>query len=182
MILSGVKKIRKLAIVSSILLAGCSGGGGTSGPQIATPAPTLAPTPSPSPTATISGVSPGPVIATWKGDGSFTAQSDPNWPVAFIPVPGDPKGSWTKGPPIVFTGLGQTVTVTLSQANFTGVLPTFTTFVGNCTGLSAKPAAQTQMRVFYSAVGSSNCTVQFDGDSAGSYQGAAVVIPITVPG
>jgi len=93
------KTLREMVIVISILLAGCNGGGGSSGAPTATPTPTLARAPSPIPTASRS-ISPGPTIASWKGDVTFNSQSGPNSPLSFISEPGDFAGSYTKGSPI----------------------------------------------------------------------------------
>lgn len=176
--LSGVRPYIAFAIVS-IALAACSGGGGgtNSVPQ-PTSTPTLAPTSTPTPIIT---GTPGPTIASWKGDGSFNAQSDPNWPLSFIPEPGDPAGSYTKGPPISYTAVGQSVTVSITQSNFSGILPTIVYFTGNCTGITGSAAGANQFRVSYNSVGHSSCTLQLNGANNGAYQGFAALLVINVP-
>jgi len=158
-------------------IAACSGGG-SSGPSQVTQAPTISPSPSPTPASG----PPGPTLAIWKGDGSYVAQSDPNWPLSFIPVPNDPVGTITKGPPIIFTALGQSVTVSLSQANYLGALPTLVIFNGpSCSGISGQSIGNNQSRFFYNSAVSANCSVQMYGETLGSYQGAAVMLPFVVP-
>lgn len=158
-------------------IAGCSGGGASSASTQPTTTPST-PTPTPTP---INGVSPGPTIVIWKGDGAFTSQSDPNWPLSFTPEPGNPIGFFTNGPPIVYSAVGQSVTVSVSQANYGGPLPTLAIFTGSCTGLTGLPVGTNLYRVFYNSVGHSNCTVQFNGQNNGSYQGFAALVPIVVP-
>lgn len=178
--LTGVKAIAALVCICSTIAA-CSGGGGSVGGVQSTPPPTMTATPSPSPTATGIIGSLGPVIATWKGEGSYSAQSTPNWPLTFIAIPADPLGSYTNGPPIVFTATGQSIIVSVSQSNYTGLLPTLAIFVGTCTGLSGVASGSTQLRVTYTSVGSSSCALQLDGARNGSYQGAAALLQIIVP-
>lgn len=159
-----------------IAIAGCSGGG--SSPQTqATAMPTNSPTPTPTP----GGVAPGPTIVSWKGDGAFSTQSDPNWPLSFTPEPGNPAGFFTNGPPIVYSAVGQSVTVSLNQSNYSGPLPTLAIFTGNCAGLTGVSVGPNLYRVSYNSVGHSNCTVQFNGENNGSYQGFAALVPIVVP-
>jgi len=178
--LTGVKTLIILMCVSSVIL-GCSGGGGSVGSGQPTSTPTVQSTPSPRPTATGIIGTLGPVVASWKGDGAYSAQSDPNWPLTFIPVPGDPVGSYTNSPPIVFTAIGQSVTVSLSQSNYTGLLPSLAIFVGTCTGLSGVGAGPTQYRVTYGSTGSSGCNLQLNGAQNGSYQGAGALMHVIVP-
>jgi hypothetical protein len=172
--LAGVK-IMAMIVFSGSILAGCGGGGSSASQTTLTPGPT--PTSSPSQSPTISGT-PGPVIVTWKGDGTFTAQSDTAWPLTFFSVQGG--SSVTNGPPIPFTALGQSVTVTINQANYTGALPTLTIFNGDCTQFSGFRVGPTQMRVSYNSIGSTGCKAQFYG-MGGSYPGYAALVPITVP-
>ena len=174
MTLAGVRNIA-LPVFILVTVVGCSGGGGSSVPSQTTPTAT----PSPSPTST--GASPGPILASWKGDGSYTARSDPNWPLSFVPLPGNSNVMYTKGPPIVYTTLGQSVTVLLSQANYSGLLPTLATFTGQCTGLSGSATGNTSFQVRYSGIASSNCVLQFDGAYNGPNVGVSVVLPISVP-
>jgi len=178
--LTDVKKFAILVCICSMSI-GCSGGGGSVGSGQPTSAPTAQPTPSPSPTATGIIGTLGPVVASWKGDGSYAAQSDPNWPLSFIPVPGDSVGSYTSSPPIIFTAIGQSVTVSLSQSNYTGLLPSLAIFVGTCTGLSGVGAGPTQYRVTYSSAGSSGCNLQLNGAQNGSYKGAGALMHVVVP-
>ena len=180
MSLTGVKTSAMLLWICATI-AGCSGGGGSVGTAQPSATPTTQPTPSPSPTATGIIGPLGPVVASWKGEGSYSAQSDAAWPITFIPLPGDPLGSYTNGPPIVFTAVGQSVIVSLSQSNYTGLLPTLATFVGSCTGIFGVATGPAQMRVSYSSVGSSGCNLQLDGARNGSYQGAAALLHIVVP-
>lgn len=178
--LTGVKPFAMILTLCSVII-GCSGGAGSIGSGQPTSPPTAQPTPSPSPTATgIIGIL-GPVVASWKGDGSYSAQSDPNWPITFIPVPGDLIGSYTNSPPIIFTAIGQSATVSLTQSNYTGLLPSLAIFVGNCTGLSGVGTGPTQYRVTYGSIGSSSCNLQLNGAQNGSYKGAGALMHIIVP-
>ena len=163
-------------LVTILAFSGCGGGGG--GSEAPTITASLAPTSTPAPVT--SGM-PGPIIGTWKGDGSFTAQSDPNWPLSFVPVPGDPLSSVTKGPPITFTAIGQSVTVTFTQVNYLGVIPTLATFLNQCAGISGMDIASRQFRVAYTGTGSSNCVAEFNGNAPGYYQGDAISFQIIVP-
>jgi len=181
MSLTGVKKGAMILCICATI-ADCSGGGGSVGTAQPSATPTAQPTPSPIPTATgIIGVL-GPVVASWKGEGSYSAQSDPSWPITFLPEPLDPLGSYTNGPPIVFTAVGQSVIVSISQSNYTGLLPTLATFGGSCTGIFGVASGPTQMRVTFNSFGSSGCKLQLDGARNGSYQGAAALLQIVVPG
>jgi hypothetical protein len=170
--LTGVRFLTVL-IIGSILTA-CGGGGGGSSPSQPTPSPIATPTP------TVSGT-PGPITASWKGDGTYTAQSDPGWPLLFDPIPGDPISSFTKGAPIVYTALGQSVTITFGQTNFYGLVPTSATFINQCAGIGGVNLGNRKFRVTYTATGSSNCYAQFQGDAPGYYPGDAIHFQILVP-
>lgn len=171
--LTGVK-IVGLIVLSGSILAGCGGGGSSA--SATTPLPT--PSPTASPTPVINGT-PGPVIASWKGNGTFTTQSDPAWPLTFSGV--EIGATVTNGPPINFTALHQSVTVTISQANYAGILPTLLSLNGNCTQFSAVSTGQTQMRISYDSIGSTGCKAQFYGSLDVHYPGYAALVPITVP-
>ncbi len=110
-----------------LALQACGGGGGGSGsavaPTTSTPAtatPTTAPptnTPTPVPSVT-----PGPVTASWAGINGYNATSPPN----FVPTFGSPQPSGfvgEDGPPIVYSAVGQTVHVTITQLNAQGNSP-----------------------------------------------------------
>jgi len=174
MSLTGVRFIAA-ALIGGQILVGCGGGGSSPSQQSATPTPI----PTPTPTPTISGT-PGPITASWRGDGAFSAQSDPNWLLSFTPAIGDPASSITNGPPIIFTSVGQSVTITFNQANFNGLLPKLAIFNG-CSGIDGKPIANRKYSVVYSAISSSNCYAQFQGDAPGYYPGDAISFPILVP-
>jgi len=175
MTLAGVKNL-SISVLALATAVGCSGGGGSGVPSqtIATASP------SPSPTPSTAG-SPGPIIASWKGDGSYTARSNPNWPLSFVPLPGNASVMYTNGPPIVYTALGQSVTVLLSQANYSGLLPILATFTGQCSGLFGNATGSSTFQVKYSGIGSTNCVLQFDGAYNGPNVGVSVILPITVP-
>ena len=170
-----------LLVLASAAFSGCSGGGGSSTPIQPTPSSTNTITASPSPTPTPVNSTPNPIVASWKGVGSYSAQSDPNWPLTFSPVPGDPIGAYTNGPPINFTSVGQSVTVFFSQVNYNGALPTSAVANGSCSGISGKAAGQNQYSITYASIGVNSCALQFGGQLSGSYRGAAVLIPIVVP-
>ena len=164
------------SMMCALVLAGCGGGGSAPSASTATPAPAPTPTATPIVTGT-----PGPITASWRGDGSFSAQSDPNWPLLFAPVPGDAISSITQGPPITYSSLGQGVSITFSQNNYYGLLPTLVTFIGKCSGIGGSPIANRQYRVTYSGTGSSSCYVQFEGNAPGYYPGDAISFKISVP-
>jgi len=164
-----------------LVTAACSGGGGSGGIVQSASIPTNQPTPSPSPTSTGIIGALGPLIVSWKGDGAYSAQSDPNWPISFSSIPGDPLGSFTNGPPILFTAIGQSVTVSLKQTNYSGLLPSLAIFIGGCTGLSGVGNGPTQYKVTYASSGSTGCNLELDGAQNGSYQGAGALMHIVVP-
>ena len=170
-----------LLVLGTTTVFGCSGGGGSSTPMQPTPSPTNTVTATPGPTPTPGNSTPNPIIASWKGVGSFVAQSDPNWPLTFSSVPGDPLGAYTNGPPINFTTVGQAITIYFSQVNYSGALPTSAVANGGCSGISGKAAGANQYSISYASIGVNNCALQFGGQLNGSYRGAAVLIPIVVP-
>lgn len=161
------------------ILNGCSGGGGSSStPQ---PTPIVTASPSPVPTGTPTPGPPGPIIATWKGDGAYVAHSNPNWPLSFLPYPGAPGASLTVGPPIVFTAIGQTVSIIATQANNPNFVPMQIGLIGQCSGIGHGPNGVLPVKISYAGPGSSNCSVQIDGNIPGLYVGVAVTMGVQVP-
>lgn len=177
---AGVKTYTFLVGICCVTAA-CSGGGGSGGITQPTPTPTTQSTPTPAPISTGIIGSLGPVVVSWKGDGAYSAQSDPNWPLSFTPIPGDPTGSFTNSPPIIFTAVGQSVIVSLKQTNYTGLLPSLAIFIGSCTGVSGIGNGPTQYKVTYASTGSTGCNLELDGALNGSYQGAGAMMHIAVP-
>ena len=175
---AGAVRTCGFTIIAALAFTSCGGGGSAPGASSATPLPT--PTPAPSPTSTVVGT-PGPITATWKGDGAYAAQSNPNWPFTLIPVPGDPISSVTKGPPITFTSLGQTITITFAQSNFYGLVPTFTIYNLQCSGLTGTTLGNHQYRMALMATGKNCSFVQFQGDAPGFYPGDAISFEINSP-
>jgi len=163
-------------IIAALTFTSCGGGGSAPGASSTEPSPT----PSPSPTPTVVGT-PGPITATWKGDGTYAAQSDPSWPFTLIPVPGDSISSVTDGPPITFASLGQTITITFAQSNFYGLIPTFTIYNGKCSGLTGTNLGNHQYRMALAATGANCSFVQFQGDAPGYYPGDAISFAIDTP-
>ena len=174
--LPGVKSFAT-SMMCALVFAGCGGGGG-SAPSASTATPAPAPTPTATPIVT---GTPGPITASWRGDGSFSAQSDPNWPLSFAPVPGDAVSSITQGPPITYSSLHQSVSITFTQNNYYGLLPILVTFINRCAGIDGSPIANRQYRITYSGTGSSNCYIQFEGNAPGYYPGDAISFKISVP-
>jgi hypothetical protein len=175
MYLAGVRFFTVLLVAGS--LVACGGGGGSSPSQaFASPTPLATPTATP----VVNG-SPGPITASWKGDGSYTAQSDPNWPLTFDPIPGDSVSSLTKGPPIVYTTLGQALTITFNQTNFYGLVPTSVTFINHCSGIGGSFIGNRQFRMTYTATGSTSCYAQFQGEAPGYYPGDGIHFQVMVP-
>ncbi len=185
-----------------LALQACGGGGGGSGsavapttstPATATPIATATPTTAP-PTSTptpVASVTPGPVTASWAGINGYNATSPPN----FVPTFAAPLSSGfvgENGPPIVFTAIGQTVHVTITQANSLGTTPSSVGVVCNsvvgtlavANAINGPTSGGFDLSLAKTTAASSVCNVQITGSigfNFGNYFGSFEVLNVNGP-
>jgi hypothetical protein len=108
-------------------LCACGGGGGSGSPggspatSIPTTAPTATPTatPTPTPAPVAPTATPAPLSVSWYGINGYTATSPPN----FVPAPAATGLGFTS-PNIIYTAIGQTVHVVVTQQATVFSVPT----------------------------------------------------------
>lgn len=155
----------------SVPSTGGGGGGQTSNPT-PTPSPTPTPTPIPTPTPT-----PGPMVGSWSGNGSFAESA---------PATSAPQPSGTSAlASLNFAAVGQSATVTIIQAGYSGAFVTnFGYFPAlgtssNCASIiSVTGGAGGVFTVTDTGSGFSNCALFFQDASV---SGPQIYVPITAP-
>jgi hypothetical protein len=118
----------------------------------------------------------------WYGINGYTATSPPN----FVPVLIPPLGE--TGPPIVFTKIGQTVRVIVSELSTAYAVPTVVSVACNSTvgtltisnATSGRPSGSADVTLSKSTGGDPLCNVGVQGDY-GNFPGTGTALTVSGP-